>query len=311
MAFTYLRVLSPSRDFSNYPPTMSSAASSSRESSPDNAPLASLKASSSKAAQKAKSKAPADKGNRNEGSDPHWTYQPPAKSVRLEKSADVGSFSWDELNGNDDLELWLVRIPDGVKPKYLVDAQLDLPPNTKHDATSSAKLGVLQRKHVAYDIWSVGDDAPEDMPIGGEEIKGISCLLPRKTGKGALYSAPHSIARTVVLSAQPVTPTLDSTIPPNTRPVFKNDPRQIHPEELLTHSFVPYGADSAMHAPLAEPRPETPPAMEVDTEVLVPATPDQPVKTKSEKKGKGKKRKGDDVVAEVPTKKSKKAKATA
>ncbi|KAF7359109.1 hypothetical protein MSAN_01252400 [Mycena sanguinolenta] len=173
----------------------------------------------SKAAEKAQKSKSSQKDSRNEGVDPHWEYTPPSKSVRLEESADVGDFDWDALNGNPDLELWLVRIPEGVKPKHLETAQLGFPPGAKRDGKKSAKLGMLQRKHVAYDIWSVGDDEPEELPITGEEIKDLSCLLPRKSKKGKLYAAPTPIARTIVMAAQPVKPTPDPSGPSsNARP---------------------------------------------------------------------------------------------
>ncbi|KAJ7118990.1 hypothetical protein C8R44DRAFT_854055 [Mycena epipterygia] len=268
----------------------SSSASGSASPEPEIRPT---KKNKSKAAEKTKSKAAektkstAKSTARNEGTDPHWAYAPPHKSVRLEASADVGEFDWDALNGDDDLELWLVRIPEGVKPKYLETAQLELP--ARRDSKSSAKLGVLQRKHVAYDIWSVGDDAPEALPIGGEEIKALSCLLPRKSKKGKLYAAPTPIARTVVMAAQAVKPTPDpaNAATPNAPPVYKNPPRESHPKELLTHSFLPYGATVGS---AEEGEVTTPMDVDKDGEVLVPET---PAKAKEDsKKLKGKKRKG-------------------
>ncbi|KAF8191621.1 hypothetical protein K438DRAFT_1590853 [Mycena galopus ATCC 62051] len=291
-----------------------SSASSSHSASPEPAPR--LAKTKSKAAEKAH-KSP-QKGT-NEGVDPHWDYTPPSKSVRLEESADVGDFDWDALHGNPDLELWLVRIPEGVKPKYLETAQLGFPPGAKGDSKKSAKLGMLQRKHVAYDIWSVGDDEPEELPISGEEIKGLSCLLPRKSKKGKLFTAPP-IARTVVMAAQPVKPTPPegaSTFSSNGKPVHTNPPRESHPIELLSHRFVPYGAADATEGSERGPERATTP-MDVDAEVLVPETPETVSKTKKngkkekekddEKKTKGKKRKGEEE-GQSP-KKPKKAKTT-
>jgi hypothetical protein len=221
-----------------------------------------------------------------------------------------------------------------VKPKYLETAQLEFPSGAKRDSAKSAKLGMLQRKHIGYDIWSVGDDEPEELPVAGEEIKGLSCLLPRKSKKGKLYAgeynfslqipsnafatlAPTPIARTIVMAAQPVKPTPDpsaTTSSSNARPVYKNPPRESHPTELLTHKFTPYGAADA-DAEEGPARATTP--MEVDAEVLVPETPEPAAKSKKggkkekekdkgdDKKSKGKKRKGEE--GESP-KKPKKAK---
>lgn len=52
--------------------------------------------------------------------------------------------------------------------------------------SENATVGTLNRKHVSYDIWSLGDNTGEQS-VGGEEIRGISCLLPRKKKNGKLY----------------------------------------------------------------------------------------------------------------------------
>ncbi|KAK7024045.1 hypothetical protein R3P38DRAFT_2956223, partial [Favolaschia claudopus] len=274
-----------------------SASTSSASASPEPEPkLAKTKTKAAAAAEKNGS----HNEGRNEGTDAHWAYSPPTKSVRLEESADMGEFDWDALKDNPDLELWLVRIPEGVKPKYLETAQLELPSGSKRDSKKSAKLGMLQRKHVAYDIWSVGEDEPEEMPIAGEEVKGLSCLLPRKTKKGKLYSAPTPIARTIVMAAQPAKPTLPESSSTSSPNVYRNPPRESHPIELLSHSFVPYGA--AEPAEESERAPEQDASMDVDGEVLVPASPEiEPKSKKGSKKNKdkgeklkGKKRKGDE-----------------
>ena len=49
----------------------------------------------------------------------------------------------------------------------------------------STELGKLKRKHMTFDIWSVGEG--DDRAVGGEELKGLSCLLPRQKKKGKLY----------------------------------------------------------------------------------------------------------------------------
>ncbi|KAF7294636.1 hypothetical protein MIND_01000200 [Mycena indigotica] len=206
----------------------SAASSSSRASSedlPEHLPLA--KGNKSKAAQKAKQ---ADAG-RNEGVDENWAYKPPPGAVLLDTSADLGEFDWDALNADEDNELWLIRIPDGVKPKYLESAELHVP----KEAGKTAKIGTIPRKRMAYDVWTLGESDETELPVCGEEIKGVSCLLPRRSKKGRLYAAPKAIARTLVIAAQEATPT-------GSMPVYQNPPREMHPKELLKHSFVPYGA---------------------------------------------------------------------
>jgi hypothetical protein len=76
-----------------------------------------------------------------------------------------------------------------VKPKYLENLQLDKPISSV--SPQSALVGILKRKHMTFDIWSVGDG--DDQPVGGEELKDLSCLLPRKKKNGKLYPGMSSL----------------------------------------------------------------------------------------------------------------------
>ncbi|KAF9480892.1 hypothetical protein BDN70DRAFT_856166 [Pholiota conissans] len=243
-----------------------------------------------------KSKGKTTDAGKNEGVDLNWAYAPPSDRVCITEDVDAEEFDWDAVKNDDDVELWLIRVPDSVKPKYLENIKVDIPSSSK-----SARIGTLTRKHMSYDIWSVGDDA-DNLPTGGEEIKSLSCLLPRKGKKGALYPAPKPIARHIVVSAQPVKPTLATSI------VHQNPARFAYPEEVLKHRYVPYNSVA-----VAEPQ-------EVNT-MDIDVLPEEPVKSpevpktavakvKDEAKAsKGKKRKGDVVDAvDTPTKKTKKSK---
>ena len=50
---------------------------------------------------------------KNEGTNTDWAYQPPhgAKLPVLDVDED---FDWDSLKDNEDLELWIMRVPEGV-----------------------------------------------------------------------------------------------------------------------------------------------------------------------------------------------------
>ncbi|KAF8061749.1 hypothetical protein FPV67DRAFT_1510175 [Lyophyllum atratum] len=240
---------------------------------------------------------------KNEGVDPHWDYKPPAGATLLQNVGDAGEFDWDALANDDDLELWLIRVPESVKPKYLESTTIEVPP-----APKTSRTGTLKRKHATFDIWSVGED--DEHGIGGEEIKGLSCLLPRKSKKGKLYPAPKPIARHIVFSAQPVVPTPD---PSSTGPIepYARTPRENHPKEALTHRFLPFGSTNG----LQEADTSTDVQMAVDTPAAPPSPTQKKVKhTKAEspevdtKKAKGKKRKGEGEAP--PEKKQKKAKTS-
>ena len=68
-----------------------------------------------------------------------------------------------------------------VKPKHLQNLKLDAPSLSK-----TAQIGSIERKQTSYDVWTLGDE-PSDT-IGAEEMKTLTCLLPRKK-KGTKFYA--------------------------------------------------------------------------------------------------------------------------
>ncbi|KAG6331030.1 hypothetical protein ID866_8061 [Astraeus odoratus] len=213
---------------------------------------------------------------KNEGDDPHWAYQPPPGAVLLDHAVGSDQFEWDTIKDNDDLELWLIRVPDSIKAKNLEGLEIDPPFSSR-----TARVGSLARKNVTHDIWSIGDDHPGI--VGGDELRGLSCLLPRKRKKGKLCIAPKPIARHLVVSAQPTAPT-----PPEHSPIVHQNPaRPSYPRDVLKHHFVPYGARSQGNGTTLE---ET---MEVDTMPAVGAAPHEITSTKQETKGRKRKTEGE------------------
>lgn len=168
---------------------------------------------------------------KNEGENPHWAYKPPPGSKLFDHAFENETFDWDSVQKDDDLEIWLIRVPDSVKPKNLDGLEIDAPSSSR-----SGQVGSLSQKNAVYDIWSMGDDDTEF--AGAEELRGLSCLLPRRRKKGKLYIAPKDITRHLVVSTQP------SRASPPEHPsiLHQNPPRPSYPKELLRHHFVPYGA---------------------------------------------------------------------
>ncbi|XP_006458667.1 hypothetical protein AGABI2DRAFT_176923 [Agaricus bisporus var. bisporus H97] len=197
---------------------------------------------------------------RNEGRDINWGYQPPAEAEPIDSTnEDYGEFDWDAVQEDEDVEVWVIRVPESIKPKHLEGLSFDLDEPTLSTSSPSrrkkrrtALIGSLKRKHNSYDIWSLGDGRGEDQGemtteptslIGGDELKSLSCLLPRNTKNGKLYAAPKPIARHILVSAQPARPTTTSTDSDSpTEMVYTNPLRENYPPELLTHRFMPYGS---------------------------------------------------------------------
>lgn len=186
-----------------------------------------------------------------------------------------------------------------MKPKYLDNLQLNSPISSL--SPQSTLIGTLKRKHTTFDIWSVGDS--DDQPVGGEELKGLSCLLPRKKKKGKLYPGMSSLpvvvpllipymvaskpfAHHLLISAQAVVPTPyapsadDPQASTSSGPPYKNPPRQSYPKEVLKHQFMPYGSLVNITNEMDIGNHEEDIAMNVDTEDPEP----QPTVTPKAKK---------------------------
>lgn len=56
-----------------------------------------------------------DPHGRNEAPDKD-AYKPPEGAVLMQHKVEHSDFDWDVVRDDDNLELWLVRVPDGVSP---------------------------------------------------------------------------------------------------------------------------------------------------------------------------------------------------
>ena len=72
----------------------------------------------------------------------------------------------------------ILTLPSQIKTKNLENVSIEVP-----SEGSTSRIGKLSRKNADYDIWSVGDNTD----VGGEELAGLSCLLPRQSKKDELY----------------------------------------------------------------------------------------------------------------------------
>ncbi|GJE88020.1 DNA-directed RNA polymerase I subunit RPA34.5-domain-containing protein [Phanerochaete sordida] len=220
---------------------------------------------------------------KNEGTNAEWAYQPPAGTVVFDGELDE-DFDWDSVKDDEDLELWVVRVPEGVKPKHLQNLKLDAP-----SANKTARIGSLERKAGSYDVWSLGDEPNE--AVAADEMRTLQPLLPRKKKGTKFYAASDLPVRRVVLSARPPQPSLeesDENSDDRSWATGQNPPRPAYPKEMLKHRFLPIGAET--------PAPQGEDGMDVD----VPAQ-----KPSEDAESKPKKRK-----VEGSTKKSKKSKST-
>ncbi|KAJ3488566.1 hypothetical protein NLI96_g2757 [Meripilus lineatus] len=163
-----------------------------------------------------------------------------------------GEFDWDKLHNKDDLELWIIRVPEALaKPKILESLSLDKPTSSKR----TARIGAIQRKHTSYDVWSIGDELNEY--VGGDEVKSLEPLLPQSSKGNKLYLAPEMKTRHMVITARPAIPTPEPSPEgdptTSTSKVHRNPPRFTYPKEVLKHAFVPTGALTRIPTPPPSP----------------------------------------------------------
>lgn len=123
------------------------------------------------------------------------SYAPPPQFTLLNTIQTDADFDWDAVEKDDDLELWLIRVPEGVrhlsavtvistltrsqfKSKQLESASLQAP------TRKSAQLGTIKRKSGST-VTHIVKRAEED--DGAEEMSNLRCLLPRKRKGGKMF----------------------------------------------------------------------------------------------------------------------------
>ncbi|KAI0042836.1 hypothetical protein FA95DRAFT_1524893, partial [Auriscalpium vulgare] len=231
---------------------------------------------------------------RNEGTDPSLAYQPPAGAEPVDYDVDFGEFDYDAVKADEDAELWLVRVPNNIKPKHLQNLQLSVPSSSR-----AGRVGVVTRKQTAYDVWALSPEGggAEHAGVGGEELSALSVLLPRAKKGGKLFLAPKPVKRHLIVAAPPPRATSpESGTPAAQHQTHQDPPRHAYPATQLKHRFLPYGA--------AKETEELADGMEVEVEDAV-ALEDSPKRAEEKEKSSTKKRK---VEADSPKKRVKKAK---
>jgi DNA-directed RNA polymerase I subunit RPA34.5 len=210
------------------------------------------------------------------------------------------------VNRDPNLEIWAIRLPLQLKPKYLDKMAFPL-------SQSSSTGGPIARisagkKQTQYDITLASNST------GAEEMKGMTCLLPRRTKSGKLLicqylfpvrtmidtypiSAQKPFAGHLLLSESPAAPVASTSIqgdlPTTTSPAmpFPSSRRFSHPPHLLKHRYTPTSArrpnkgtivaDSGTAVREDSQRKQSATFMELDGTVSHPSSP-----TKSHKKRK-------------------------
>ncbi|CAE6441410.1 unnamed protein product [Rhizoctonia solani] len=166
---------------------------------------------------------------RNEGA-VDLSYKPPKSMKKLtlvdDEAIDAG-FEWGALDSNPDIDVWAVRIPAGLKPVDLAGLKIKLP-----SGSSAGVTGNFKKADNSYRLQSVD----EENTFGGEEMQNLSCLVPKKEDRGALYAIPRPLKHLILTREDPI-PTPPLSAPPS-QPV-----RRPQPLDRLKHTFAPIGSE--------------------------------------------------------------------
>ncbi|KIM28843.1 hypothetical protein M408DRAFT_8613 [Serendipita vermifera MAFF 305830] len=198
-------------------------------------------------------------------------YQPPNGFKLLGNDPEGGNFDWEAVSNDPNLEIWAIRVPLQLKPKYLDKMSFPLAKN----GTTSGPIARISagKKQTQYDITVASGST------GAEEMKGMACLLPRKSKGGKLYLAQKPLAGHLLFSESSASPIATSASP--TALPLPSSKRLSHPQYLLKHKYIPTSA----RRPTAEV--EDPDITMDDVEqTIVPHDSESPVKPhKKRKKG--------------------------
>ncbi|KAI8083761.1 DNA-directed RNA polymerase I, subunit RPA34.5 [Thamnidium elegans] len=140
---------------------------------------------------------------------------------------------------DDDKELWLIRIPDNLSEKDLVNMKMKVP-TQKATKKALAKYEKDDDKYALYKVPTeedMEDGEPVDLGISGHEMVAFDCLVPSREDNGKLAFAPKKFDQYLILNQVVDIP--DSTSYAQSvldTPVYKRD----QPEGLKMR-FMPYG----------------------------------------------------------------------
>ncbi|KZV66643.1 hypothetical protein PENSPDRAFT_688844 [Peniophora sp. CONT] len=192
---------------------------------------------------------------------PDWAMKPlpDAEPMELDFDVSYGEFDYDAVAADPAMELWIVRAPLNLKPKLMNKMTLNVDDAASYGGHAGTVLGTKN----AYDMWVTDlmrpkQDIFNDPNLKGEEMIDMEVLLPRQSEGGKLYMAPRGVQRTLTIISEPRFLNEPKPEPDETH-VWKNEPRQQYPLEMLNYRFMPVGSESAVPPAFkpAQPQPSS------------------------------------------------------
>ncbi|ORY56428.1 hypothetical protein BCR35DRAFT_355612 [Leucosporidium creatinivorum] len=136
------------------------------------------------------------------------------------------AIDFDDLQANPELQLWAVRVPDGVKPSALDGLVINLPTDKKKVAKGPLATFTPKKSSTEYEVHFADEEAPEDAVAGqkrkrqegghgGEEMRSLVPLLPQKSKGDKLFAAPQPLTHHLVIT-RALPPSITSLRPSST-----------------------------------------------------------------------------------------------
>ncbi|BGP22918.1 proteophosphoglycan ppg4 [Rhodotorula toruloides] len=132
-------------------------------------------------------------------------YSPPEGFKALRATSSKSALDWDDVKEDEELELFAVRVPAGLKAKHLEGAEITLPEGALADPVQP--VACFSHKKSEYEVrLANGSSGKRRRNDDGEgvaatsELHSLVPLLARKSHGNKLYQAPRPISRTLTIT---------------------------------------------------------------------------------------------------------------
>ncbi|GAA5947264.1 hypothetical protein JCM3765_001596 [Sporobolomyces pararoseus] len=145
--------------------------------------------------------------------DPSTTKYTPPYGFKLAKdSGNKSEVDWDAINADQDLQLWAVRVPAGLKAKHLDKMTIQLPdssiqtplqPVATFTASKTEYNAYLSTPSTSSGSKRKHGEKESTEAVEKSEMDDMLPLLPKKSAGNKLFQAPRPISKTLTIRRAP------------------------------------------------------------------------------------------------------------
>ncbi|GAA5978399.1 hypothetical protein JCM5350_001152 [Sporobolomyces pararoseus] len=145
--------------------------------------------------------------------DPSTTkYTPPFGFKLARDSGNKSEIDWDAINADQDLQLWAVRVPAGLKAKHLDKMTIQLPdssiqtplqPVATFTASKTEYNAYLSTPSTSSESKRKHNEKESNDEVEKTEMDDMLPLLPKKSAGNKLFQAPRPISKTLTIRRAP------------------------------------------------------------------------------------------------------------